>query len=96
MSHMLCRQPPGLLILSIPRPLAGVREGARGLTGQIRRRGWRGREASPSPCAPADGRDWVGVACSGGVTRAVRPAVEENGGGGAPMVVSDEEEVGEL
>jgi hypothetical protein len=52
--------------------------------------------ASLSPCAPADGRDWVRVACSSGATRAVRPAVEENGGGGAPVVVSGEEEVGEL
>jgi hypothetical protein len=53
-------------------------------------------EASLSPCSPADGRDWVGVACSGGATRAVRPAAEENDGGGVLAVVSGEEGVGEL
>jgi hypothetical protein len=36
------------------------------------------------------------MACSGGATRAVRPAAEENGSGGAPVLVSGEEEVGEL
>jgi hypothetical protein len=43
-----------------------------------------------------DARDWVGVACSGGATRAVRPAVEMNGGGGALVVGGGEEVVGEL
>jgi hypothetical protein len=43
-----------------------------------------------------DVRDWVGVACSGGATRAVRPAVEVNGGGGAPVVGGGEKVVGEL
>jgi hypothetical protein len=52
--------------------------------------------ASPRRCAPADGRDRVGVACSGGATRAVRPTAEVNGGGGAPMVGGGEEEVGKL
>jgi hypothetical protein len=36
------------------------------------------------------------VACSGGATGAVRPAVELNGGGGAPVVWGGEEEVGKL
>jgi hypothetical protein len=36
------------------------------------------------------------VACSGGATRAVWPVKEENSGGSAPVVVSSEEEVGEL
>jgi hypothetical protein len=36
------------------------------------------------------------VACSGGVTRAVRPAAEENGGDGAPVVRGGEEGVGKL
>jgi hypothetical protein len=52
--------------------------------------------ASPRRCAPVDGRDRVGVACSGGVTRAVRPAAEVNGGGGGPVVGGGEEEVGKL
>jgi hypothetical protein len=42
------------------------------------------------------GRDRVGVACSGGATRAVRPAAEVNSGGGAPVVGGGEEEVGML
>jgi hypothetical protein len=51
MSHTLCRQPPGLLILSIPRPLAGggrgteIRRPCSGGEGH-RRRGPRGGEAS--------------------------------------------------
>jgi hypothetical protein len=36
------------------------------------------------------------VACSGGATRAVQPAVEVNGGGGVPVVGGGEEVVGEL
>jgi hypothetical protein len=43
-----------------------------------------------------DARDRVGVDCSGGATRAVRPAAEVNGGDGAPMVGGDEEEVRKL
>jgi hypothetical protein len=43
-----------------------------------------------------DARDRVGVACSSGATKAVRPAVELNGGGGAPVVGGGEEVVGEL
>jgi hypothetical protein len=43
-----------------------------------------------------DARDRVGVTCSGGATRAVRPAAEVNGGGGAPVVGGGEEVVGEL
>jgi hypothetical protein len=51
MSHTLCRHPPGLLILSIPRPLAGggrgseIRRPCSGGEGH-RRRGPRGGEAS--------------------------------------------------
>jgi hypothetical protein len=41
-------------------------------------------------------RDRVGIACSGGATKAVRPAVEVNGGNGAPVVGGGEEEVKEL
>jgi hypothetical protein len=52
--------------------------------------------ASPLRGAPVGGRDRVGVACSGGATRAVRPAVEVNGGGDAPVVGGGEEEVGML
>jgi hypothetical protein len=52
--------------------------------------------ASPRRCAPGDGRDRVGVVCSSGATRAVRPAVEVNGGGGAPMVRDGKEGVEEL
>jgi hypothetical protein len=36
------------------------------------------------------------VACNGGAARTVRPAVEVNGGGGAPVVGGGEEVVGEL
>jgi hypothetical protein len=43
-----------------------------------------------------DARDRVGVACSGGATRAVQPAAEVNGGGGASVVGGGEEVVGEL
>jgi hypothetical protein len=43
-----------------------------------------------------DARDRVGVDCSGGATRAVRPAAEVNGGDSAPMVRGNEEEVRKL
>jgi hypothetical protein len=43
-----------------------------------------------------DARDRVEVDCSGGATRAVLPAAEVNGGGGAPVVGGGEEEVGKL
>jgi hypothetical protein len=52
--------------------------------------------ASPRGCAPRVGRDRVGVACSGGAMRAVRPAVEVNDGGGAPTVWGGKGVVGEL
>jgi hypothetical protein len=52
--------------------------------------------ASPRWCAPRGGRDRVGVTCSGGATRAVRPVVEMNGGSGALVVGGSEEEVGIL
>jgi hypothetical protein len=38
----------------------------------------------------------VGIACSGGATKAVRSAVEVNGRNGAPVVRGGEEEVEEL
>jgi hypothetical protein len=50
-------------------------------------------EASPHRCAPRGGRDRVGVACSGGATRAVQPAAGMNGRSGAPVVGDGEEEV---
>jgi hypothetical protein len=43
-----------------------------------------------------DAQDRVGVDCSGGAARAVRPAVEVNSGGGAPVVGGGEEEVRNL
>jgi hypothetical protein len=43
-----------------------------------------------------DARDRVGVACSGGATRAVQPAAEVNGGGGASVVGGGEDVVGVL
>jgi hypothetical protein len=38
----------------------------------------------------------VGIACSGGTTKVERPAVEVNGGNGAPVVGGGEEVVEEL
>jgi hypothetical protein len=52
--------------------------------------------ASPCQCAPRGGQDRVGVDCSGGATRTVRPAAEMNGGSGAPVVGGGEEVVEEL
>jgi hypothetical protein len=52
--------------------------------------------ASPRRCAPGGGRVRVGVTCSGGATRAVRPVAEVNGGSGAPVVGGGEEQVGML
>jgi hypothetical protein len=52
--------------------------------------------ASPCQCAPGGGRDRVGVVCSGGAARTVRPAAGVNGKGGAPVVGDGEEVVGEL
>jgi hypothetical protein len=52
--------------------------------------------ASPSSCAPVDARDWVGVACSGGATRAGGSAAEEHGGGGASASPVQGEGVGKL
>jgi hypothetical protein len=51
---------------------------------------------SPRQCAPVGARDRGRMASSGGATRAVRPAAEENGGDGAPVVRSGEEGVGKL
>jgi hypothetical protein len=45
---------------------------------------------------PGGGRDRVGVGCSGGTTGTVRPAVEMNGGNGAPVVGDGGEVVEEL
>jgi hypothetical protein len=86
---------------SHPWSLAVVRGGGRGLATLFRRRrspaarveGWK---ASPRRCAPGGGRDRVGVDYSGGATRTVWPAVELNGGGGAPVVRGGEEVVEEL
>jgi hypothetical protein len=53
-------------------------------------------EASSSPCAPVDARNWG----RGGLKRrrneSKQPAAKENGGGGAPAVVSSKEGVGKL
>jgi hypothetical protein len=43
-----------------------------------------------------DARNRVGVTCSSGATRAVRPAAEVNGGGGASVVMGGDKVVGEL
>jgi hypothetical protein len=43
-----------------------------------------------------DARNRVGVTCSVGAMRAMQPAAEVNGGGGAPVVEGGEEVVGEL
>jgi hypothetical protein len=52
--------------------------------------------ASPSLCAPVDARDWVGGGLSRRRDESRRPAVDVNGGGGAPVLVSGEEGVGKL